>query len=137
LFRFLNFSYFSLILIRAKIENSGLYKCRGDESDKGVSRGLSREIRVDVRAKSVKASEDFDYYAEESEEEKVEKAEDGEISCDVVEAELLDLRNESYICLDLNNTKEMSHFSVKFVGGTAMLYCHARGEWEGGPNSNF
>jgi hypothetical protein len=115
-----------MIIARVQLANAGLYECKLRRVAEDTGRDINRKIRINVLEKSVTSTEKFDYDEDESEEEKIEKAENRESSCELVEA-ALSFRNESYICIDLNNKKEMSNFLVKSTGTTATLYCHARG----------
>lgn len=118
-----------MILKRAKEKNSGLYQCllRSDDTNSG-NKYIDRKIQINVLEKKIQSLEHFDYYYEEGEEDQGEVTENERNSCNIVEAELSNYKNVSYICFDLTNTRQMSNFLVKYTGATAALYCHARGK---------
>ncbi len=83
----------------------------------------SKEVSVETTSLEP-SDEDWDEY-DFSKEELAQKKKDDENACsNMVEAEAA---NETYLCIDLENKKQMNHFMVRPTGGTIDLYCHAKG----------
>ena len=124
----------SLILSRATLKDSGIYVCQ-------VRYGLNTVPQIDRRitVKIISArdierslgtpednevdSKDYDDY-DLSEEEALQKKEDEKNACSNLPEKNA---NETYLCIDLENKKEMSHYQVRPAGGSATLYCHVKG----------